>query len=37
MALSQLKTPEKVGKKYGEPNPKPSNYEKKLRNIFTQL
>tara|TARA_B110001450_G_C17346537_1_gene369701 strand:- start:102 stop:326 length:225 start_codon:yes stop_codon:yes gene_type:complete len=33
----QLKTAEKVGETYGTPNPKPSNYEKKLRNIFTEL
>ena len=34
---SKLKAAEKVGETYGTPNPKPSNYEKKLRNIFTEL
>lgn len=28
---------EEVGDSYGSPNPKPSKYEKKLRNIFGQL
>jgi hypothetical protein len=28
---------EQVGETYGTPNPKPSNYEKKLRNIFAEL
>lgn len=32
-----MKTAEQVGETYGTPNPKPSNYEKKLRNIFTEL
>ena len=33
----QKVTVEKVGETYGTPNPKPSNYEKKLRNIFAEL
>ena len=32
-----MQTAEKVGETYGSANPKPSNYEKKLRNIFTEL
>jgi hypothetical protein len=32
-----LKTAEKVGDDYGSQNPKPSKYEKKLRNIFSEL
>lgn len=37
--LSQKKTvvAEQIGKVYGKPNPKPSKYEKKLRNIFTEM
>jgi len=34
---SNLKTAEKIGEPYGAQNPKPSNYEKKLRSIFTEL
>jgi len=35
--LSQKSTAEKVGETYGKPNASPSNYEQKLRSIFSEM